>query len=301
MANDIPALQNAEAQLALLRARQQTYADASRILVAQLVLTVAVPVASAVAAMLVPQLRPYTAALALVIAILDAAFLDRLQRQKLKLAAKISEAFDEAVLKIPWNRFVAGRRADYETIDAAATTWRRRKGDEGLIDWYPPAVGQAPLHLGRLICQRTNLWYDATLRAHYANWVRGCAAALVVALFFAALAIGLTVNLLVTTVLAPAAPVLTWAMREYFRQKDTADAQETLKGDAEALWERAKAGACGEPECETLSREFQNAIFTRRASSPLIIPVLYPWRRPAMERLMNVGAAQLLKEIGIEA
>jgi hypothetical protein len=61
-----------------------------------------------------------------------------------------------------------------------------------------------------------------------------------------------------------------------------------------------KAGHCGEPECETESREFQNAIYTRRASSPLILPLLYPWRRPKMERQMNVGADQLLKELGIE-
>lgn len=297
--NAIPERQNAQPQLGLLRARQQTYAQASRLLVMQLVLTVAIPVASAIAGLVAPALRPYAAALALLITVADVAVLDRLQRKTLRLAAKIAEAFDEQVLEIPWNKFVAGKRADPEAIAGAAAAWTRRKSDAKLIDWYPPAVGKAPMHLARIICQRTNLWYDATLRRHYGDWVRGVGGLMVVGLFFGALLAGLTIELFVTTVLAPAAPVLTWSMREYFRQKDTADAQETLKGDAEALWDRAKAGACGEPECLAQSREFQNAIYTRRSTSPLIIPWLYPLRRPEMERQMNQGAEAYLKELGL--
>jgi hypothetical protein len=299
--NEIPEKQNAEAQLTLLRARQQTYAEASRLLVLQLVLTVLVPVAAAIAGLVLPCLRSYTAALALIITVLDVAALDRLQRKRLKLAAKIAEAFDVAVLDLPWNRFVAGRRADPEAIAGAAAAWARRKTDKKLLDWYPPSVGKAPLHLARIICQRTNLWYDATLRRHYGAWVLGLAAILVVGLFAGALITGLTVNLFVTTVLAPAAPILTWSMREYFRQKDTAEAQETLKSDAEALWDRASAGHCDEPDCFTQSREFQNAIYARRSSSPLMIPGIYPWRRPNMEQQMNRGAEAYLKELGIDA
>lgn len=298
--NAIPERQNAEPQLTLLRARQQTYAQANRLLVLQLVLTVAIPVASAIAGLLAPVLRPYTAALALLITVADVAFLDRLQRKTLRLAAKIAEAFDEWVLEISWNKFVAGKRADPEAIAGAAAGWARRRSDDKLVDWYPPSVGKAPMHLARIICQRTNLWYDATLRRHYGDWVRGFGALLVMALFFGALLVGLTIELFVTAVLAPAAPVLTWSMREYFRQKDTADAQEILKGDAEALWDRAKAGGCNEPECLVQSREFQNAIYTRRSTSPLIIPWLYPLRRPEMERQMNQGAEAYLKEIGLE-
>lgn len=299
--NAIPERQNAEPQLTLLRARQQTYLQANKLLILQLALTVAIPVASAIAGLFTPGLRPYTAALALMIAITDVAVLDRLQRKTLRLAAKIAEAFDEKVLEIPWNKFVAGKRADPEAIAGAAAGWRRNRSDDKLVNWYPPATGKAPMHLARIICQRTNLWYDATLRRHYGDWVRGVGILLVVGLFFGALLAGLTIEVFVTAVLAPAAPVLTWSMREYFRQKDTADAQETLKGDAEALWDRAKDGGCDEPECLVQSREFQNAIYTRRATSPLIIPWLYPLRRPEMERQMNQGAEAYLKEIDLES
>jgi hypothetical protein len=203
------------------------------------------------------------------------------------------------VLDLPWNRLVAGRRADPEVIAGAAAKWARHKGDEKLLDWYPPAVAKAPPHLSRIICQRTNLWYDATLRTHYGAWVRGVGLALVLALFFGACWAGLTVSLLVTNVLAPAAPILTWSMREYFRQKDTAEAQVTVKADAEALWDRAKTGQCKVAECTDQSRELQNAIYTRRSTSPLIVPGIYPWRRPEMEAQMNYGAEAFLTELGI--
>lgn len=298
--NAIPQTQNADSQIKLLRARQHVYGVASKIVVLQFALTVVLPMLSAIAGFLYPDLRPAAAAIAMSVTIIDAAFLDRWQRQKLKVAAKICEAFDEAVLQLPWNPLVAGKRLDFEIIAEASSAWSRRKSDDKLVNWYPVIVGKAPMHLARIVCQRTNLWYDATLRRHYGAWVRALGVGLIVILVLIGVVVRLKLDGFVTVVLAPAAPIIVWSMREYFRQKDTADSQDTLKSDAEALWARAKTGACAEDECLAQSREFQNAIYTRRASSSLIMPFLYPRRRPVMEENMNLGAAELLKEIGIE-
>jgi len=295
--NRIPELQNAPAELSLMRARQQTYLRAKRLLVLQFILTVGVPVIAAVCALVAPGIRPYTAALSLLISVLDVTVLDRAQRDYLKLAAKIAELFDCAVLEMPWNRFVAGKPPEPEALADAEQAWRG--GDDGIRDWYPASVGNAPLFLARIICQRTNLWYDASLRRHYGSWILGGAVVLLVALLAAALVTGLTVEVFIASVLAPAGPIIIWSFREYFRQRDTAEAQETVKGDAEALWERAKGGGCQENECADLSRAFQNAIYARRAASPLMLPLVYKLRRAAMEAQMNRGAAAYLREIGI--
>ena len=132
-----------------MRARQQTYLRAKRLLWLQFVLTVGVPIAAGVAALVCTTVRPYTAALALLISVLDVTVLDRLQRQYLKLAAKIAEAFDCVVLDLPWNPFAAGHQVEPETLADAEATWRG--GDAGILDWYPVAVGQAPMHLARII------------------------------------------------------------------------------------------------------------------------------------------------------
>lgn len=295
--NTIPERQNAPPQLALMRARQQTYRRATTRVVLQFCLTVGVPVVAAVAALAAPAIRPFTASLALLISVVDVTALDRAQRKYLKLAAKIAEAFDCAVLELPWDRFVAGKRPEPETLVEAESAWRG--GDDSLLNWYPAAVGKAPLHLARIICQRTNLWYDASLRRHYGSWILGGAGVVLVVLLSAAYATGLTVEVFIASVLAPAGPILIWSLREYFRQRDTAEAQETVRGDAEALWERAKTGGCGEGECQILSREFQNAIYARRVTSPLMLPLVYKLRRSGMEAQMNKGAGAYLAEIGV--
>lgn len=151
--NRITELQNEEPQLVLLRARKQTLHEASSLLLLQFCLTVIVPAAAAVCGFLYPSVRPYTAALALALTLLDVTFLDRLQRRKIKLSAKIAEAFDETVLQLPWNRFAAGKRAEHADIDAASVAWAKRKiNDDEIINWYPVLVARAPLHLGRIIC-----------------------------------------------------------------------------------------------------------------------------------------------------
>jgi hypothetical protein len=101
----------------------------------------------------------------------------------------------------------------------------------------------------------------------------------------------------VLSILAPAAPLVVWALREGFRHRDTAAKQDELKLVAEKFWTTVKS--CPSEECERRTREFQDAIYARRVSSPLIFPFVYSRRRPSMEAEMNLGADMRLREIGL--
>jgi hypothetical protein len=96
--------------------------------------------------------------------------------------------------------------------------------------------------------------------------------------------------------LAPATPFLAWAAREYYRQVDTADLLDSLKKEARKLWDRALAGECGSDDCLSKSREFQSAIYSRRAGSPLVLPFIYRFRRSSLEEEMGEGASAFLLE-----
>ena len=205
--------------------------------------------------------------------------------------------FDTEVLGLPWSAHVAGAQPSPEQIAQAADAWKG--GDDNLRDWYPTAVGRAPLHLGRVICQRTNLWYDAELRRKYSGILLsavliGCGLLVV---------IGLSKNMTLVdfaaTILTPAAPMLTWALRDFYRQRDTADAQTTARAEVDQLWALVISDKCGPDECASRARELQNTIFTRRSSSPLIFPGIYNRLRPGMEAQMNVGADELLVQAGV--
>jgi hypothetical protein len=105
---------------------------------------------------------------------------------------------------------------------------------------------------------------------------------------------GLSLLDLTTTVLTPAAPALIWCLREHFRQCDVVEMSETTKAEAESLGERIASAECGEDECLRSSRELQNGIYARRASSPLMLPLVYRLRRRKMEVSMKAGATQML-------
>ena len=76
----------------LVRARSQTYRQASRLLLVQLFFVEPRPVVGAISALIWPKIGPYVAFMSLVIAVLDAAWLDRLQRWKVKLVQRFADS-----------------------------------------------------------------------------------------------------------------------------------------------------------------------------------------------------------------
>lgn len=294
MKNNIIKLQDNEPQLKLLRARTKTYKMATLLMLIQLSLTVILPILGTLLTVFAPEARPFVAAGALVVLLLDISILDRTQKRLLKRAAKICEEFDCIVLQIPWNHFLVGEAVDNEDIHRAATSYSHRHNDEALRGWYPEAVAKAPLHLARLICQRTNLRYDSQLRRNYSSVIL-----ISIMLVFAGfLIVGLVQNLTViewVLSLTSATPVLSWALREFYRHRDTADQLEELMRAAKKLWDRASAGEVDPETCAISAREFQDAIYSKRVTSPLIIPLVYRLSRPRLEDEMNAAATDFLK------
>jgi hypothetical protein len=298
--NSIVVLQDEAPQIELLRARQQIYARATGWMIVQMVLAVAAPVGGEIVGLIWPPVRPYVGAAAFVFGVLDVWFLDRAQTRLLKIGAKLQEQFDCAVLGLPWDDFTVGAHVDPEDVHEAATAYVRRGGtDDQLRGWYPAVVAEAPLHLGRLICQRTNLWYDSRLRRHYGVIILGLSVALFAALFIAGLVTHLTLTDFVVTILVPAAPFLTWSIREWHRQRDTAGQLDEIRKAETALWAQAQTGGCTADNCLARSREFQNAIYARRSGSPLIFPFIYKLMRGDLEDQMNAGAAERMRELGL--
>ena len=285
--------QNAPAQIRLLRARTQTYSDAMKLMGWQVVLTVLVPVIGSVSTIFITELRPWVAVYSLSIIAMDAIFLDRQYERLLVRAAKICEQFDSIVLELPWNNFLCGTAPDVEDVHRAAKRFASKYSDEKLLDWYPKAVNEVPISFARIVCQRTNLRYDSQLRKSYGVVLAWTGAIILLALVLIALLVdpGFHGSVLA---LAPLAPIIAWGAREYYRQRDTAALQENLKTRSEAFWIEALSDSLGDDECLTQSRKFQDAIYTRRATSALIMPFLYRFKREGLESEMNIAAEEFV-------
>ncbi len=295
--NDIPVRQNRPANLQLMRARQEMFHRAKLVFILQLILTVLLPVIGAATGLFVEASRPAVAVFSLVVTLLDITLLDRAQRRFVRNGAKIAECFDCSVLQLPWNGLSAGKRIDPEIIEAAAEAWSKRHSDKGILDWYPAEVGGTSLEAGRLLCQRSSLWYDATLRRFNGSVALVLAIGIPSIFFIACWFVRLPLSDIAVTWM-PVAPVLVWSVREHFRQKDTAESQDQTKSELESVLARMEAGAVSADDAREASRNIQNALYARRVSSPLIMPGLYEARRAYLERHMKAGVAARLRDAG---
>lgn len=276
----------------LLMARQRIYSDATRYQMLQIALTVVLPVVGAMLALAYHHARPYVALYGLIATALDVMWADRVQRRLLKVAAKISEEFDCALLKMPWNSFVAGKREDAETIDAAARRWS--DDTSSITGWYIGITATARHPMARLVCQRMNLQYDASLRRKYGAYLISGAGILCITVVIAAVANDLKL-IDSAAIAATISPAVFWAIREHFRQSDSAAANEILKGEAEKFLDSVRASGCDDAECDKRSRELQDALFQRRVANPLVLPLVYWLMRNELEKQAHAGADALLK------
>lgn len=295
--NNIAAQQNEIRMLDLLMARRATYDRATVAQVIQLIVVIALPLGLAILGLICAESRPWVAILSFLAVIVDAWGLDRRQRVLIERAAKISEQFDCELLGMDWDAFAAGRHLDPETITNA------RRSFEGIEDefrdWYPPIPPTTPLHLARLICQRANLWYDSSLRRRLGDWLAIAVGVVLGVILLIGLAGHLTLADFSIVLLAPATPFVSWAIRERFRQVDAAAAIEVIKGEAENMTALAIGGTASADDCGRWSRRFQSAIYARRVSNPLLLPLMYRFMRDEKEIEMTAGAEELLRQAGI--
>lgn len=255
---------------------------------------IALPVASAMLGNF-GELKPYIAFTGLLLLFLDIALLDQFQKRCIKRGAKLQEEFDTKVLKLPWNSFVAGDNVIPEDIRSYSSKPLSEKREREISSWYESCVGEVPIHIGRLICQRTNIHYDQRLRRRYGG---GLVALTVIAgfiLLFAALRMDPKFSEVIMSFFVPFTPILSWTLREHRKQLDTAAALERLQSEFKKMW----AAALGDESpqmIEIYSRQLQDAIYQHRASASLIFNWIYRCMRNINEDEANHAANELVAE-----
>lgn len=299
MLNSIPDDQNSEEYFRLLEARQELWRRSEGWQKIQLGVVVLLPIVGAIIALLLPASRSVVSLGALALALLDALVLDRRYRAAIKKAAKASEHFDVQLFRLPWNRLAAGDPLQAEELAEATRAWRQKPSKRKLKDWYPVRVGDAPLPLARVLCQRTNLFYDSALRRSYSNALTIVLALVALSALGLGLLCGMSVNNVLLAIVLPLSPLIVFALRDGFRQSDAAAANDQIKREAEKLVESVIEGQCAPDDCFQASRELQAAIYARRSANPLVFPGYYDLRRAALEVQMNDGAEEWLKRAGV--
>jgi hypothetical protein len=167
--NTIPQEQITQKQLERLAAQRQLYSDAKRIQAVLISLSVPCVIVLTLLASVFPKLQVYVAFWGILVTLLDIVIFTPRQKSLQGKAAKIQQLFDCDVLQMDWSKLNSGNRPEPEAVvEASARHKRIDPNYSKLQNWYPVSVGQLPIYLARLICQRSNCWWDAALRRRYA-------------------------------------------------------------------------------------------------------------------------------------
>lgn len=236
--NSIAQTQLEPKQLDRLAAQRELYSKAKRVQAWQIALSVPCVIAWSFAVIVYPTLRPYAALWAIVITLLDTIALDRWQKNLKERAASIQERFDCDVLELPWPELKV-RCPNAELIAEQSSRYRRIEPDyKTLRNWYAPVVERLPIHLARIVCQRSSCWWDARLRRRYAVWVLIGLSAFSTLTVTLSLMQGGTIENLILTGITPLMPAIMLAIKAYFDQNDAAIRADALKGFSERLWRK---------------------------------------------------------------
>lgn len=281
--------------LDLVRARRLVYRRAKRCQGALVTVTLLLPVAAALSSALWPAARPAVALFAVLLGIFEVTSIDRWMKARLKEGAKLQEQFDCQVLDISWNEFVVGAQVDAEDVFENACENLSASDEQRLRDWYPMVVADAPIEIARLICQRENLVYDSEMRIAYGRVLLWSIVCFVGVAGAAGLYFNFTFTTFVLGALVPAAPALTWALRERKRQTDTVETLARLKTESENLI-RFTMKDQDPAKARGRARELQDAVYSHRLTSSLVFEWLYRRLRPRLESKLSHGAAYWVDE-----
>jgi len=293
--NRIPEEQNSPRFIEYLAAFSSLYSQAKVFAGVQAILTVPIPIALSLLALLFPGIRVWAAFYGIVISVLDIALIDFLQQEKKKEAAKVQELFDCELLDMPWREFVVGDKPIRERIIRAAEHFLKKPGSRSkILDWYPANVGRLPLHLARVVCQRSNVFFDVELRQYYLRWLNGILIGLVVLILAFTIMVKMSMEAIVLSISAPVFPTILWLIREIRKQKQSTERLARLIRYVEKLLDDAIGKKISKTEIEAKSRELQDELYVHRYTNQPIFNWIYDRLKKRLNFQMTSGAEAIV-------
>lgn len=293
----ISSIQNEQKQIERLSAQRELYSSAKRWYILQIVGSMVMPVTFVLVSMFVFNVSLAAAMYGISFFIIDILIIvPMISKLKLK-ASKIQELFDCDVLKIPKSPLKIASDITVEEVLTYYEAHNKIKSNvEKVRDWYPPVLDNVDIEYARLICQRTNCWWDVKLRSRYISFVRGVSITIPLLLMVVGTAISMPLETLVL-LFSALMPFFRFANKEYADQKASNDRLEKTMNYILKIWDNILNRRIDKNLLSTESRIIQDEIYEHRSKSPFILDVFYKTFRDKNEDLMNKTAAILVEEI----
>ncbi|MEZ7506066.1 S-4TM family putative pore-forming effector [Flavobacterium sp. Arc2] len=218
-------------------------------------------------------------------------FIDRYK----KLAASIQETFDSKVLIIEENETLNTVNIDSEIIRAYSKKPRTNSDKVAKVtNWYSLNLITIQTNIASILCQRTNIYYDFSVRKRYTWAMRILVIFTFVILLIISLKNDINLKSFLIEVVIPSIPVFMFAYKEINLNTESIDNLEHLKNLIENTLSNLTINSNVE---KSLLRKIQDRIYSNRILSPLIPDFLYYILRPKLEDGMNYSVAQKVQNL----
>ncbi|WP_392384228.1 S-4TM family putative pore-forming effector [Marinomonas primoryensis] len=280
----------------LLAAQKKIYSRLKNIIGFQMILSVPVAIFVVIITILKPELNGHVAIWGILVVLLDLFILTPRVKEMQDSAARIQELFDTNTLGLDWNEISVGKKPERELIHEES----KKHGMEEvhirfLKKWYPIIIDRVPEVFGVIICQRSNVWWDAKMRKRYSRSI---------GLFLVFIALSLILYGVyekkdmfefLAFLIAPLASTYIFGYRQMSEHREAANRLDNLKEHSEKIWSDALAGL-DEISLRLQCRSLQDQIFDHRKKNPPIFDFLFNLIREGNEELMNEGAEDFVSE-----
>jgi len=287
--------ENEQASIEKLGAQRIIYTFAKKLFIIQFLVSVLLLVLLSFAQLLFPSID-FTLIIATfsIIATFTDHCLDVKINQLKEKAAKIQELFDTYVLQLSWNSILCLEKPEYSDVFNYAQKYNKGKDPSKLLNWYEPDINKVAEQTAKLICQKTNCNYDASIRKRYNLIILATSIITVSLICVFTMFSGFTLSKLVLTIIFPAVPILQWAIKNVNSNNQSVTTLLELNSIINENWQLAKQGT---QVNDAILRQIQDGIYINRKSSPLIPDCIYDIMRNNLEKQTNYTVKQLVDEI----
>tara|TARA_R110002073_G_scaffold72537_1_gene177056 strand:- start:16733 stop:17647 length:915 start_codon:yes stop_codon:yes gene_type:complete len=215
--------------------------------------------------------------------------IDRLK----KIAASIKETFDNKVLGINSNETLNLVLTDRELIRRYSKKYRaKQQVINNVIDWYSLEIKNVKTNVASLLCQRTNITYDFSVRKRYKYLIYIISSLTFLVLLIIALINDLSVKGFLIEVILPSIPIIMFAYKEINSNTESIDNLNHLRNLIESTLSETNINDTIEKK---QLRSIQDRIYNNRLLSPLIPDFIYYSLRPKLEDEMNYSMAERIE------
>lgn len=298
LGNYILETQNKSFHIDQLLAQKKIYSNAKILQGILIFITIPLPIILALIIKTYPNIldeKNWIFILYLLIASFSEKALERLIDRNKKIAASIQETFDTEVLQIETNETLNTASVDREIIRAKSKKSKTNcKKVEKVTNWYSLNLKGLNTNIASILCQRTNIYYDFSVRKRY-NWLmRFFVFMTFIILLCISLENDITLKSFLIEVIIPSIPVFMFAYKEINTNTESIENLEHLKKLIEQTLVKINIHSSID---KTLLRKIQDRIYANRNLSPLVPDLIYRIIRPKLEDEMNYSVEQKVDEL----